>query len=85
MQHHDGNILAGPLADVFAADVTTARARCTGCGAVAELAAAMVYDSAMGDVVRCRDCGTVLLTFVEAGDRLFVNFIGVGAIELARP
>ena len=29
---YDGNVLAGPLSEVFAADVTSAIARCRGCG-----------------------------------------------------
>ena len=31
---YDGNVLAGPLAEVFAVEVTTAVARCRGCGRV---------------------------------------------------
>ena len=45
MQHVDGNALAGPLAEFFTFDVTIATARCKGCGTVAELARAMVYQS----------------------------------------
>ncbi|HEY1106388.1 MAG TPA: DUF6510 family protein [Agromyces sp.] len=83
MQHFDGNLLAGPLADVFAFDPTGARARCNGCGAVAELATMLVYRSGAGSVARCRDCGAVLLSLVEGDGRMFVNFIGMGAIEIA--
>ncbi|MFF2496494.1 DUF6510 family protein [Agromyces sp. NPDC058064] len=84
MQHFDGNLLAGPLAEVFAFDPTTARARCNGCGAVAELATALVYRSGAGSVARCRGCGAVLLTLVEGEGRTFVNFTGTGAIEIAK-
>jgi hypothetical protein len=80
--HLDGNTLAGALGDVVRFDVTTARCRCTGCGTVAELATAVVYKSDAGSVARCRDCGTVLVTLVEAGDRTFVNF--TGTIEFTR-
>ncbi|MFF2276175.1 DUF6510 family protein [Agromyces sp. NPDC058126] len=82
MQHFDGNLLAGPLAGVFAFDPTTARARCNGCGAVAELATALVYRSAAGSVARCRGCGAVLLTLVEGDGRMFLNLTGTGAIEI---
>lgn len=82
MQHLDGNMLAGRLADVFAFDPTAARARCTGCGAVAELATSLVYQSGAGSVARCRGCGAVLLTLVEGDGRVFVNFAGLGAIEI---
>jgi ribosomal protein S27E len=84
MQHLDGNALAGPLAEFFAFDVTMATARCEGCGTVAELARAMVYPSPAGMVVRCGTCGQVLLTIVEADDRAWLHFSGIGAIEVQR-
>lgn len=84
MQHLDGNSLAGPLADYFAFDVTTATARCNGCGSVSELARAMVYRSGAGTVVRCGSCDHVLATLVESGDRAWIGFSGVSAIEVRR-
>lgn len=83
MQHFDGNLLAGALADLFAFDATTARARCNGCGSVGEIATMIVFRSAAGTVARCPDCGQVLLTIVQTGERTFVNFTGTGAIEIA--
>jgi ribosomal protein S27E len=85
MTHLDGNALAGPLAEFFTFDVTMATARCEGCGTVAELARAMVYPSAAGTVVRCATCDNVLMTLVEADDRAWIGFSGVGAIEVRRP
>jgi ribosomal protein S27E len=82
MRHLDGNTLAGALGELVRFDVTTARVRCTGCGAVAELATAHVYRSDAGSVARCRDCATVLVTLVETDERTFVNVSGT--IELAR-
>lgn len=84
MEHLDGNSLAGPLAEFFAFDVTMARARCNGCGDVAELARAMVYRSDAGAVVRCGSCGQVLATLVESEDRAWIGFSGVSSIEVRR-
>ena len=84
MQHVDGNAIAGPLADFFSFDVTTATARCNGCGYVAELARAMVYQSAAGTVMRCAACDQVLATLVETDDRAWIGFSGVSAIEVRR-
>jgi ribosomal protein S27E len=84
MQHVDGNALAGPLAEFFTFDVTMAMARCNGCGNVAELARAMVYTSAAGTVVRCGTCDQVIATLVESGDRAWIGFSGVSAIEVRR-
>jgi ribosomal protein S27E len=84
MQHVDGNALAGPLAEFFTFDVTMAMARCNGCGNVAELARAMVYTSAAGTVVRCGTCDQVIATIVESGDRAWIGFSGISAIEVRR-
>lgn len=80
--HLDGNVLAGPLLELFREDMTTATARCASCGDVSVLATAMVYDAAPGWCVRCHVCGDVLLTFVRAGDRLRIDLRGVSALEL---
>ena len=83
MTHLDGNSLAGPLAEFFTFDVTTAVAKCEGCGSIAELARAMVFSGA-GSVVRCSSCGQVLITLVESEDRAWIRFTGMGAIQIAR-
>ncbi|ANJ28223.1 MULTISPECIES: DUF6510 family protein [Agromyces] len=84
MQHLDGNALAGALAEFFSFDVTTAIARCNGCGAVDEFARAIVFTSPAGTVVRCNSCDHVLATLVESGDRAWLGFSGVSAIEVRR-
>ena len=84
MEHVDGNVLAGPLAEFFSFDVTMATGRCVGCGSVAELARAMVYRSGAGTVVRCSTCDTVLATLVEADDRAWIGLRGLTAIEVRR-
>ena len=84
MQHVDGNALAGPLAEFFTFDITMATGRCNGCGSVAELARAMVYQSGAGIVVRCGSCDHVLATLVESGDRAWIGFSGMSAIEVRR-
>ena len=85
MQHLDGNALAGPLAELFAFDPTTASARCLGCGTVSMLATAMVYMDAMGTVLHCGTCDTVLLTLVEGPDRTWISLQGITALEVPRP
>ena len=82
--HVDGNALAGPLADLFTFDATTASARCLGCGATSMLATAMVHMDAMGTVVRCGSCECVLATLVESEDRVWISLLGVSAIEVRR-
>ena len=84
MNHVDGNVLAGPLAELFAFDATMASTRCGGCGVVSMLATSMVYMDAMGTVARCADCETVLLTLVVTEDRAWLRTPGLSAIEVPR-
>lgn len=65
MDNLDGNVLAGPTADLFAFEPTTAQGRCQLCADVAMLGQAMVYGQPMGFVARCRNCDTVLIVVVE--------------------
>lgn len=59
----DGNVLAGPLAEVYGLEVSSLEIRCTGCGDEGALAQTVVHVAA-GLVVRCRSCECVLLTVV---------------------
>lgn len=83
MQHLDGNVLAGPLAGLFAVDLTAASGRCAGCGEHAMLARAMVYADAMGYVARCASCDAVLATVVVVGaERTRLTLHALTALEL---
>ena len=82
--HLDGNVLAGPLAEVFAFDPTTALVRCASCGDVSALACAMVYEDPMGLVVRCRRCDNVLMVVVDRPDRACVATHGMSWLQVMR-
>lgn len=77
----DGNALAGPLADFFTVEVTTAIARCAHCLRTGPLAEAVVYLSAPGAVARCPGCGRVLLRVVQGPDRRWLNMSGVQCLQ----
>ena len=68
----DGNVLGGPLADLFALDVTMATVTCAQCGRVGPLAAHQVYADAPALVVRCPGCTAVIMRC--ASDRHGVRF-----------
>jgi Family of unknown function (DUF6510) len=79
---YDGNILAGPLSEIFAVEVTSALARCAGCGrssAVAELA---VFGPAPGLVARCPGCSDVMLRLVQTPDSTWLDLRGTGVLRL---
>jgi hypothetical protein len=77
----DGNVLAGPLAAVWVVDVTVATGRCAGCGHVAVLADAEVFDHPMGWVARCRGCEGVLMVVVERPDGVQVAARGLAWVR----
>ena len=82
--HVDGNALGGSLMEMFGREMTDARTCCADCGAVNRMGALMVYDRAPGDVVRCPDCGGVLVVAVARPTGLRFHFVGVRWIESAR-
>jgi hypothetical protein len=82
MSHVDGNVLAGPLSELFSIDVTTATGRCEGCGDESVLARAMVYESGADFVVRCSGCDEVLLTLVRSPTDLRVEMRGLRLLRI---
>jgi hypothetical protein len=84
MTHLDGNVLAGPLSELFSVDMTVAVGRCAGCGDQSVLANAMVYESGPDIVVRCHHCDDVLMTLVQSPDDLRVEFRGIEMFRVAR-
>jgi Family of unknown function (DUF6510) len=77
----DGNAVAGLLAEVFAAEVTTARGTCDGCGAEEPVGAIRVYKAA-GFVLRCPHCESVLAKLVTDGSRTWLDLRGLRTIQL---
>ncbi|HAM27221.1 MAG TPA: hypothetical protein DCP11_11145 [Microbacteriaceae bacterium] len=80
----DGNALAGPLSELFTFDSTMASARCLGCGDVAVLARAMVYEDDMGIVVRCSQCEDVLMVVVTEPNCTSIDLRGMAWLQVSR-
>lgn len=71
----DGNAAAGPLADLFAVEMTSATVLCDGCGRQAALATLRLYGGA-GLVLRCPTCDTVILRMMRSGPTLSLDMRG---------
>jgi len=82
MTHLDGNVLAGPLSELFSVDMTVAVGRCNGCGDESVLASSMVYESGPDIVVRCHSCDDVLMTIVRGPGDLRVEMRGFTMIKV---
>ena len=76
----DGNAIGGLLMEVFGTEMTTATGTCGSCGAVAQVAELVVYRPALGTVVRCRSCGSVLMAFVRVRGIMGVDLTGLARL-----
>jgi hypothetical protein len=77
----DGNVLAGPLSEVFAVDVTTAGVTCVACGKRQRLAALEVYGVGPGLTARCTGCHGVILRVARVRDQVHLDLRGTVALR----
>ena len=79
----DGNSLAGALAELLVPELTAARGKCAGCGAVAAVGEGHVYagPEAPGAVLRCVHCENVLAVVVHRNGSTRFAFGGLVWIE----
>jgi uncharacterized protein DUF6510 len=81
----DGNAAAGPLADLFAVDVTEARSHCAACGTTTMLGAHHLYADAPALVLRCPSCTEVVLRFAAQEGRLLLDLRGCRLLVVPVP
>ncbi|WP_336214029.1 DUF6510 family protein [Nonomuraea sp. LPB2021202275-12-8] len=84
-EYLDGNVLAGPLGEIFSVDVTTATGRCASCGQVAALASLRVYGPGPGLVARCPGCEEVMLRLVRGPGAAWLDLRGIVSLRVALP
>jgi len=73
----DGNAAGGILREVFAHDVTDARATCVGCGDARPVGALLAYGHAMGVVLRCPGCDAVMLRVMRGPTQVRLDATGI--------
>jgi hypothetical protein len=81
--HVDGNAAAGILSEVFASDLTTARAKCAGCGATGTIGVLLVYAHGMGTVMRCPECESVVLRISRTPTHLWLDASGATSVRIS--
>src|SRR3954471_23693351 len=79
----DGNAAAGLLSEIFVPDLTAARATCAHCGAIRALGAMLVYGHRMGTIMRCPECGAVVLRVVRTLTQLWLDPTGASLVVMA--
>ncbi|MDN3353825.1 DUF6510 family protein [Actinomadura sp. DC4] len=80
--YEDGNVLAGPLSEVFAVDLTSATVRCVNCGLGGPVATLRVYTRAPGLVARCSGCEEVVLRLVRTPDETWLDLRGTVSLRV---
>jgi uncharacterized protein DUF6510 len=79
----DGNAAAGMFGELFAVDLTSARARCSGCGATELVGALLVYAHGMGMVARCPHCEAVVVRMSRTPTHMWLDATGATSIAVA--
>jgi hypothetical protein len=80
--HVDGNVLAGPLSDIFSVDMTTAMGTCGSCADASPLAMSMVYLKPNTYVVRCHVCDAILLTIIQSSKFTRIELSGMTSLMI---
>jgi Family of unknown function (DUF6510) len=81
----DGNAAGGMLGEVFAFEVTTARATCAGCGRDGPVGELLVYASAMGTILRCPTCDDPLIRVAHVRGGHWLDLRGLRTLRVEPP
>jgi hypothetical protein len=79
--YRDGNMLAGPLIDVFAVDVTASVAVCAGCRRTDRVATLRVYGRGPGVVARCPGCDSIMMRYAETPHGRWLDMTGTAVLR----
>ena len=77
----DGNAIGGLLQEVFGHEMTAAIGTCAACGATGPLAECVVYLHAPGTVVRCRNCGAILMVLTRVRGIVCTDLRGLAEVS----
>jgi uncharacterized Zn finger protein len=81
METLDGNAIAGVLHEIFRKEMTAVTATCASCGFAAVIANGVVYPRLPGEVVRCRNCGALLMVITRIHGVHCVDLRGIAALK----
>jgi len=82
LAYTDGNSIAGPLAEMFALDITGASTVCVGCRQRSSVAELRVYAAGPGSVARCPACGGVVLRYARTPTNAVVDLRGTFSLSI---
>ncbi|MEU8421757.1 DUF6510 family protein [Micromonospora sp. NPDC048835] len=85
MSYVDGNMLDGPMRELFTVDLSSAMGRCENCGMTGSMASLHVYSHAPGLVARCPSCEAVMVRLVRGPDRAWLDMRGTTYLQVPMP
>ena len=80
----DANAVAGDLAELFGFEVTSVVHRCGHCGNVAAVGTLLAWTQGPGVTLRCHVCREVVVRYVRAGSRTYLDLRGAAYLEMRR-
>lgn len=78
----NGNAAAGPLAEIFGREMTTAYAVCAGCGMEAPVGSLLAYDPGLGIILRCSECDTALIRVSRVRNGYWLDMRGASVLRI---
>lgn len=78
----DGNAAAGLLEEIFAFEVTLARAVCAACDSEYRLAEMTVYALEMGAIMRCPGCGEAMVRISKLNGECWIDSAGMRTLRV---
>ncbi len=79
----DGNSVAGLLQEVFGSEMTVNQAKCSSCGNLSQIGELLVFGGAMGSVLRCPRCQSMMMRIVSRPDDMLLDMQGISYFILA--
>ena len=80
----DANAVAGDLAELLGFEVTAAVGRCAHCGNAAAVGTLLAWTHGPGVTLRCSICREVVIRYVRAGARTYLDLRGAAYLEVRR-
>ena len=80
----DGNAVAGMLAEIFSAEMTTNLVECAHCGSDGAMGTLLVFGQAPGLVLRCPACENIVMRIVQAPGAFYLEMRGMAYMRMER-
>jgi hypothetical protein len=77
----DANAAGGLLQEIFVPEITSAQIECEACGSTAAVGSLRLYAAAMGAVLRCSRCDSILMRAVHTAHGRWLEMKGARCLR----